>query len=349
MLLIVMHHYVVNSGLVDVMSEHPASAKSLYLYTLGGWGKTGINCFVMITGYFMCTSHITMRKFLKLFLQIVFYNIVITATFITFGYEPYSLKHMIMEINPVSSVATGFTSCYILFFLLIPFMNMLIKDMSQRQHLNLVIALLFIYTVLGTVPKIHVIMNYVSWFCTLYFIASYIRLYPFPQKNNVRFWGWTTLALIIASILSVVSIAVLAQCLGRGTGKIYYFMVDSNKILPVLIGVTSFLFFKEVKIPQSKFINTIAASTFGVLLIHANNDTMRHWLWKTVCNNVGMYPSDIIYIHAIFVPIGAFAVCIFIDHIRIKTIETPTINFCMKYAERFKVAILKLENKIIIK
>lgn len=110
-----------------------------------------------------------------------------------------------------------------------------------------------------------------------------------------------------------------------------------------------FSFFKEVKIPQSKFINTIAASTFGVLLIHANSDTMRHWLWKTVCNNASMYSSDLIYIHAILIPITVFAVCIIIDHIRIKTIEEPAINFCLKYAEMFKEAAIHLENKIIIK
>lgn len=338
MQLIVMHHYVVNSGLLNEMSVQPASLKSIFLYILGAWGKTGINCFVMITGYFMCKSQITLRKFLKLLLQIVFYDVVITAVFIAFGYEPYPMMHMLKELLPIQSIGDGFTSCYLMFYLLIPFMNVLIKNMNQRQHLNLVIVLLFIYTILGTIPKIEVTMNYVSWFCVLYFIASYIRLYPIPQKNNVKLWGWNSIALVILSMLSVASIAVLSQHYGKGIGKIYYFMADTNKIFPVLISITSFLFFKEIKIPQNKFINTVAASTFGVLLIHANSDTMRQWLWKTVCNNAGMYSSNLIYIHAILVPISVFALCIVIDHIRRKTIETPAINFCMKYVEKFREA-----------
>lgn len=297
----------------------------------------------------MCKSQITMQKFMKLFLEVMFYKVSIALIFICIGYRPYSWNHIIKELLPITNVELGFVSCYLLFFLLIPFMNVLIKSMTQRQHLNLVIALLFIYTALGTIPKLTVTMNYVSWFCVLYFIASYIRLYPFPQKDNVRFWGWSTIVLVLLSILSVISIAMLASYIGKGTGKIYFFMIDSNKIFPVLIGITSFLFFKEVKIPQSKFINTVAASTFGVLLIHANSDTMRHWLWKTVCNNASMYSSDLIYIHAILIPITVFAVCIIIDHIRIKTIEEPAINFCLKYAEMFKEAAIHLENKIIIK
>ena len=74
MMLIVAHHYVVNSGVLDVMHNDPMSGRSLYLYLIGMWGKTGINCFVLITGYFMCKSHITVKKFLKLLLEILFYS-----------------------------------------------------------------------------------------------------------------------------------------------------------------------------------------------------------------------------------------------------------------------------------
>lgn len=56
MLLIVAHHYVVNSGLITVMEETPLSARSIFFYLFGAWGKIGINCFVLITGYFMCKS-----------------------------------------------------------------------------------------------------------------------------------------------------------------------------------------------------------------------------------------------------------------------------------------------------
>ncbi len=69
MLLIVAHHYVVNSGLMEVMMSQPTSGKSIFLSLFGMWGKTGINCFVLITGYFMCRSEITLRKFLKLLLE----------------------------------------------------------------------------------------------------------------------------------------------------------------------------------------------------------------------------------------------------------------------------------------
>lgn len=72
MLLIVAHHYVVNSGLMSVLKESDDAINSSVMLLFGAWGKTGINCFLLITGYFMCMSNFTLRKLLKLYLQIAF-------------------------------------------------------------------------------------------------------------------------------------------------------------------------------------------------------------------------------------------------------------------------------------
>lgn len=49
MLLIVAHHYVVNSGLIQLMQNSETTNNSIFLYLFGMWGKTGINCFMLIT------------------------------------------------------------------------------------------------------------------------------------------------------------------------------------------------------------------------------------------------------------------------------------------------------------
>ena len=95
MILIVAHHYVVNSGLFELMRQSPTSFKSLYLFLFGMWGKTGINCFVLITGYFMCQSRITLRKFTKLLFWVLFYNIAVYLAFCIFGYTDFSIGSFI--------------------------------------------------------------------------------------------------------------------------------------------------------------------------------------------------------------------------------------------------------------
>lgn len=93
MLFIVAHHYVVNSGLTDpagVIFSSPLSPRSIGLLLLGSFGKTGINCFLMITGYYMCKSNITARKFVKLLGEVLFYRIIIFVFFFLLGYESFS-------------------------------------------------------------------------------------------------------------------------------------------------------------------------------------------------------------------------------------------------------------------
>ena len=64
MICIIMHHYIVNSGIIDeITSANVLSANAIFALIFGWGGKTGINCFVLITGYFMCKSIVNGRKF----------------------------------------------------------------------------------------------------------------------------------------------------------------------------------------------------------------------------------------------------------------------------------------------
>lgn len=324
MLLIVAHHYVVNSGLTSAAGPvlvAPMSGKSIFLLLWGAWGKTGINCFVLISGYFMCKSRITVKKFARLLGEVVFYRVVINSIFWLTGYAPFSLEAALKALLPVTSIGTGFTPAYLVFFLSIPFLNILIRHMTEKQHIRLLLLSSFTYIFLGTLPFFSVTMNYVSWFIVLYFIAAYIRLYPKKLFENRRFWGWAALGSMLLSAASVVAGAWVYAKSGRNL--VYYFVTDSNTLLAVLTGVSSFMFFKNLKMKHHGWINTISATTFGVLLIHANSDAMRQWLWKDVLNNVGMYDSPWLPLHAIGSVLVIFAVCSVIDLLRIHLIEAP--------------------------
>ena len=329
MLLIVLHHYIANSGLVSMLEDAAFSGKAAVALLLGAWGKPGINCFVLITGYFMCTSQITMKKFAKLLLEVYFYKAVLYAIFVITGYIPLSLSVIMrVVVGPFTSVASNFTGCYVLFFLLIPFINKLISCLSQKQHLTLVLLLLTIYTVIGGLDGISVFsakMNYVSWFTVLYLIAAYIRLYPNKLLENTKLWGWATLVIFLLGNASVVAGFYLGDKLNMPK-LIYFFVADCNKILALSFGVTSFLFFKNIRIPYSKFINTVGATTFGVLCIHANSPTMRQWLWGSFLKvtDIYIYISPLRFaLCAIVSTLAVFAVCSVIDMLRIRFLETP--------------------------
>ncbi len=340
MILIVAHHYVVNSGLLDLMYKDPMSYNSIFLFIFGAWGKIGINCFVFITGYFMCKSNITVKKFIKLLFEIMFYRIAIYIIFALAGYERLSMGSILKLFIPVRNISDGFTDCYLVFFLFIPFINVLLNNLTQRKHILLIILSLFTYSFFGSVPGFSVTMNYVSWFMVLYFISSFVRIYPNHLFNKTLIWG---LLSIFSVLISIVSIFVSIKLYGRfGIYSLYYFIVDSNKLLAVITGFSLFMFFKSINIPYNKFINVVASSTFGVLLIHANSDAMRQWLWKDTLNNVGIYNSPYLCVHAICSVLVIFAICIVIDQIRIRLIERPVFllwdNYSIKIRRKFNIS-----------
>lgn len=81
------------------------------------------------------------------------------------------------------------------------------------------------------------------------------------------------------------------------------------------------MFFKDLHIGYSPLINKVGACTFGVLLIHANSDTMRRWLWKDLLDNVGGFFSNSFMLHAVLSVTIIFIVCVIIDYLRQQTIE----------------------------
>lgn len=313
MLMIVAHHYVVNSGLTGVgspMANAPSSSNSIFLYLFGAWGKTGINCFLMITGYFMCTSKITLRKFIKLMGQIYFYRLVLYPILLIAGYEILSFSRIVKLVMPTWGCSDNFTGCFIAFWLTIPFLNILIHNMNKRQHELLLILMLTLYTLLGSIPSFNVTFNYVVWFGIIYFIASYIRMYPNPIFENKKLWGYMTLISVIMAMLSI-------------HFRHYLLMSDCNKFFAVSVAVCSFLWFKNMNIKYSKVINAFGAGTFGVLLIHANSNAMRTWLWKDTIDVIGHYalPYAQLIMFSIGVVLAIYVICNLVDQLRIATLE----------------------------
>ena len=296
MLLIVAHHYVVNSGVGEAISSNPLSPNSIFYYFLGMWGKTGINCFVLITGWFMCTSRITLQKFLKLLMEI--------------------------ELLPVRHIKDGFVPCFLIFYLCIPFLSILVRNMDRKMHLILIGLLLFLYTFLSTIPIFSVTMNYVSWFITLFIIASYMRLYEFPLKDgHISSWILLSIGAAVLSMLSVWAII----CSGKNASP-YWFVSDSNKVMALVTSLCLFILFRTIRIPYSKLINSIGATTFGVLLIHAHNNTMRQWLWRDLFDNVGHLSIPHYANRSLGVVVLVFIVCAIIDYLRIVFFERPLLD-----------------------
>jgi len=270
----------------------------------------------------MCVSKITIRKFIKLMLQIYLYKLLLYPIFLMGGYESLSFQRIAILLMPVWGFGGNFVDCFIVFWLSIPFLTILVQNLNKRQHQLLLVLSLGCYTLLGTIPTFQIHFNYITWFCVIFFIASYIRLYPHRIFDNRRLFGWLTVLSILLALLST-TIMHIKYGSHSTIAASHYFVCDCNKLFAVMIAVFSFLWFKNLRIKYNVVINTLGAGTFGVLLIHANSDAMRTWLWQDTIDALGHYALPFFQqvLFSIVVIGGVFIICNLIDQIRIHTLE----------------------------
>lgn len=329
MLGIIAHHYVVNSGLLDMMAANPTSPNSIYLSIFGWFGKTGINCFLLITGFFMCKQNFSWQKLLKLYLEIKFYKFVIYGIFLATGYQSFSLGSLFKTLFSIAyGMNAGFTSAFIALYIFIPFLNILIKHMTKRQHLAAIGVLVLIFTVTGTFFLSDTAFEYFGWYMNMYLIGAFLRKYPIKILNNRKF-------LIISFVLcNVIVWASIVASLWSPISR-YYFVADSNKIMALITSCIMFCLFKNIDIGSNRVINSIASSVFGVLLIHANSDAMRKFLWQDVVKCTDYYNVSFgkLMLHSVFCVVAIFVICVFIDQLRIHLLEKPLFKLIDKKSD----------------
>lgn len=72
------------------------------------------------------------------------------------------------------------------------------------------------------------------------------------------------------------------------------------------------------------WINKIASTTFGVLLIHSNSEPMRRWLWDKVIDCVQYWNNPVLFLIPILIIFLFFGICSFIEFLRKNLIEDKT-------------------------
>ncbi len=327
MFAIVAHHYVVNSSVEELFDPVHPTFNSIFLQLWGMWGKSAINVFVLISGFFMCQSKLTLKRYLKILLQIVFYSWTMWFILALFGYEHLSLNGAVKRFfcyDLLVSQNKGFIPAFMWMYLLIPALNVYLRGATKRNLYATLGVLVGMFSLCGTILDANV-YHHVFWYVTLYLVGAAIRMHPFHWMNR----NGICISLLAISILiaccSVVGLDLLAYWLGHSTRYPYFFVADSHKILAFSTALFTFLVFKNWDFPQSHFINVVASTTFGVLLIHAATDGMRKWLWRDFLNVPGAYSlsSPALVAYSVVVLIGVFAVCSMFDYLRIRFVERP--------------------------
>lgn len=320
MLAIIAHHYVTASNIQEYYNFANPNINQYFLEIFGMWGKTAINSFVLISGYFLCKGKLTWMRWLKLFVEVFFYHYLIRLIFILKGDTPLTFTTLLPDlVQYVKYINGSFTSSFLVFYAFIPILTKTVKSLSKKEHLHLCMGLLGIFTIADTFFHANV-FNEPFWYMSLFFIAAYIRLYPNRYFNSLKVASIGLSVFVVLAILSVI----LLTYIGLG-GARYTLVVDSDKIFAFLVGLFSFLTFKNMPTFHNKWINFLAEGTFAVYLIHTAGHNMLKWLWIDIFHVDEMFFANLptLVSHALFATIVIFIICTLLDWFRRKFIERP--------------------------
>ncbi len=331
MLLVVMHHFVVNSGVMTAISYDLSARRALLYLTVGMWGQSALNGFVLISGFFMCNKNVTAGKYARLLAEIMFYRLAIAAVFWCTGYEPFTAKALITALLPVTNVKDSATQAVLVVYLCIPFLNRMLHALTKKQHLLLLLLAGFIFPFCSTFKFMTFAAEYSPWFCAVYCIGAFIGMHPGKMYRKRELWG---LAMMFSMVISFASVL---NCVNAKNSP-YIYMNEPYKVLPLLNAVFSFLFFGGLKLPYSRAINKVASAAFGVLLIHTAGAPMRRFLWTDLLKVSKGYwlSAPLMLAHVAGCVLGVYIVCTVIDLLRSRFLERPLFRLWDKAAPAAK-------------
>ena len=335
MAMIVTYHYYLHGvqhaahpQLRELFLQGSLSHRLITMFFLPG-GNIGVAVFFMLTGYFMCQSEWKLQRLKKLFLQSLFYSLILFALYAvlkTLGVYsfPYTINpewanstggyiaFFIRSVIPISSGAWWFITAYVVLFALIPALNKVIASVSFRRQVAFTAVFWALWYAAGYLGFAYTDIRRAVFF---YLLGALLR------KTKPKGSKWLFLVLFVLSWFLLFAHSVfftfhnmdhIDRNIALKMLKILCFYSRDAVLLPAA-SVTLFEFFRRLDIGQNKAINTVSSATFGVYLIH-DSAVGRDLLWNKVfhCLDV-QYQSSLYPLLLMATCLAVFIGCAAID------------------------------------
>lgn len=359
MFMIVVWHVIMHSDLIG-RSSGTLNFVLEFIYDIF---SIHVNSFVLLSGYFQYNKKFNWRKIIPLINATWFYKALFAILFFSLEIVWISKVDLIMFLSPLNITANyktfyWFINAYIILFCLSPFINILIKNLSQKNHRCLIIVLFITLSVLPYISKQTFISNdgySIASFMMLYIIGAYFGKYKISENIHFKNYSKEKRQFILFCIfLGIILVQFLTICLKRYFGVfdngffVYIKDVAGSGLAsfssPIVIveSVVYLLLFETICI-KSKFINKVASLTFGIYLIHENNFVFDYIYNFLPLGTTGSLSSLNVLIYLFATGIVIFTISAIIELFRqvlfkcinkIKIVQKIQ-NKCVSYIEKF--------------
>ena len=301
------------------MASADSTSKLLIGRVLTSLCFCSVDVFAMLTGYlYVRRETVRTAKVLDLLLTTLFYcvTIPVAIAFLKPGlFRSFSDVYQ-LAIYPPLMGWYWYVTCYVLLFMMIPYINALIRSLQKLQLSRMLLILFLALSVLTTFG----LNDYFKlddgyspfWLIFCYMVGAYIKLYKDDLPNH-RIWKW--IAALTVTIHLVVGLWwILGNEAIRAQTQILYFPSPFMVLqAALLLLIFSKIHFRSV--PVRKAITVAGSGAFSVYVIHTHMLVFDYVLVKVFSwtRQPGTLASTAALIAGIM---GIYLVCWCIDAIR---------------------------------
>lgn len=314
MFFIVVYHCLTHGMGSDVFSTHSPVSMTNILFSdfLLVFSSISVNLYVMVSGYFLADLEFKLSRVVRTWVQACFYSCVITILMMSLGLAPFSIVSLGKSFFPLSTDAYWFVTQFIGLMILSPFLALLVRQLSYKQFVWLLIGGAFIC--LAIIPdfplgkRYHVAHGNSVWsFAYLFMIAGFIR-HHLQKISKAKLLT----AIVLVTILTMACEFYFGY--HHEFVTLYWFNYNG---LPFILSVLVFVLVRQIRVPELGFWNVLvklAPYSFGVYLIH-DQLMVREWLWSSIpltsfCDQL-VYPLVVLGLCVLI-----FISCAFVDAFR---------------------------------
>ncbi len=296
MLMIISLHYLVKGGIAVpfpfVARENPAGVSA---WLIEAFCIVAVNCYVLLSGYFLTQSGWKPERIATLFFQVLFYSLLIPVFLLATGAISASQPGIYDWIGfafPFGTEHYWFATAYLFMYLFAPFLAAGMEKMNRRK-LQIVLAfLLAFFSLEKTILPVRLATDRYGydfgWFLCLFVLAGYIRKYGIQwlEQQSHAVAGY------VVSCLWIWLLAFFSNSRSVDSGDVFAYYADMlysyNHLLCLAGAVSLFYVFKNMRIGEGRFagaVRRLAPYTFGVYLLHEHIQVRYEWMrWLGVEN-----------------------------------------------------------------
>ena len=299
MLMILTIHYWLFCFPLDKLT--PLSFEWIFGTTLKGFSQCGVNVFVLISAYYLCTSGYKIKRIWSIITQVLFYSISVYLFLLLSHLISFSVSDF-RVLFPVLFREYWFVTEYVGMIILSPFMNRLISSMSSTEYKHLIFVIISLFVIYQSVfffcggLALGRGMDIV-WFVCLYFIGAYLRLYcnidvwlNFFKKN----WILSLIIVFLPSIWGVLTGGITFILMGKTLFVEDLWVYNSLLVLPASVVWFILAFKLDIKESLSNPILIFGKTSFAVYLI-TDNRNMRYILWDFIGKHTSINTFNIVW------------------------------------------------------